>query len=126
MVSQQALLAAQSILASAARTASVNSPDISTAGATGLIVVIDVTAITASPSIVPKIQMRDVLSGKYVDVLTGAAITGTGTTALYVDPRITAAANVAAAVPLGRVMRVVMTAADADSITYSVGGTLTD
>lgn len=126
MVSQQALLSAQSILASAARTASVNSTDFVTSGATGLVVVIDVTAITATPSIVPTIQMKDVLSGKYVDVLTGAAITAVGTTVLYVDPRVAAVANVAANRPLGRLMRVVMTAADADSATYSVGGTLTD
>ena len=51
----------------------------------------------------------------------GPAITATGTTVLRVHPEIPAAANLIAQDFLPEIYRVVMTHADADSITYSVG-----
>lgn len=126
MLSSQALVAAETLLASAARTASVNSSDFSTAGARGVMVFIDVTAVTATPSLVFTIQAKDPASGKYVDLLSSAAITATGTTMLVVHPDATAAANAVAALPISRTLRVKVVAADSDSATYSVGCSLTE
>ena len=108
------------VLPSAARTATLNSDDLDCQGR-GVHVIIDVTAISATPSVVPKIQGYDPLSGKYYDVLVGVAITATGTTVLKVYPGIVASANVAASDVVPPVWRVRMEHADADSITYSVG-----
>jgi hypothetical protein len=114
------------LLASAARTATVNTDDQTNHDFRGLHVIIDVTAIAATPSVVPKIQGKDIASGKYYDLLEGAAITGTGTTVLRVYPGIAAAANTKADDVLPRIWRVRFEHADADSITYSVGATLSD
>lgn len=82
------------------------------------------TAATASPSVVPTIEGYDEVSGQWVTLLTGAAITGTGTTTLTLYPGVTVSANVAVSDVLPRTWRVTMTAADADSLTYSVGANL--
>lgn len=112
------------VLASAARVASVNSADIVNYNAKGLHLVIDVTAIAATPSITVTIQGRDALSGQYYTILTSAAIVAVGTTVLRVYPALVAAANLIANDILPRTWRVSVTAADADSITYSVGASL--
>jgi hypothetical protein len=112
------------ILPSAARIASVNSNPFGSGGAAGLFVVIDVTAIVATPSIVFKLQGLDRVSAKWFDILTSAAITGVGTTVLRVHPELTAVANTVAKDMLPETLRVVATAADADSCTYSVGAIL--
>lgn len=109
------------VLASAARTATVDSADQTNHNARGAHVIIDVTAITATPSITPKIQVKDPASAKYYDVLVGVAITAVGTTVIKVYPGIAASANAAASDILGRTWRVRVEHADADSITYSVG-----
>lgn len=109
------------ILPSAARTATVDSPDALNWEGRGVQLVIDVTAAAATPSVVPHIQGKDPLSGKYYDLLVGAAITATGTTVLKVYPGITVAANLSASDFLPKTWRVRLVHADADSITYSVG-----
>lgn len=112
------------LLPSLARTASVNSADQTNTRGRGLHVVIDVTVDPAAASITPKIQGKDLTSGKYYDILTGVAITATGTTVLKVHPGITALANVAANDLLPVNWRVRMEHADTDSITYSVGASV--
>lgn len=107
-------------LASAARTASVNSSDLVNFNHRGVRVVIDVTAIAATPSVVFTITGKCSLSGKYYAILASVPIVGTGTTALTVYPGITPAANVKADEPLPRIWRVEAVHGDADSITYSV------
>ena len=87
----------------------------------GIQLVIDLTAISATPSVVPTIDGKDPLSGEFYNILTGAAITTTGTTVLRVHPEIPAAANLTAQDFLPETYRVVMTHGDADSITYTVG-----
>jgi hypothetical protein len=109
------------VFSSAARTETVNSDDIENMNGRGLKLVIDVTATTASPSVVFTIQGKDTVSGKYYTILASAAITGTGTTVLTVYPGLTASANVVGNDILPRDWRVNATHADADSITYSVG-----
>jgi hypothetical protein len=110
-----------SYLTSIARTATPTVSDVTTYNANGITVVINVTAITASPSVVFTIDGKDALSGVYYNLLTSAAIVGTGTTVLRVALGATVAANLVVSLPLPRVIRILPTHGDADSITYTVG-----
>lgn len=83
-------------------------------------VIINVSSITASPSVTPKIQGHDPTSDSWYDLLVGPAITATGLTVLKVG-RVSPSANAAAQDLLPATIRVTMTHADTDSITYSVG-----
>lgn len=87
----------------------------------GIQVIINVTAIAATPSVVPTIDGFDPLSETWYNLLTGSAITGTGQTVLRIHPNLEAAANLTAKDFLPQKYRVIMTHGDADSITYSVG-----
>lgn len=109
--------------ASAARTATPTAFVLDLSRISGLVVVIDVTAIGAAPSVVPTIDGIDVASGKAWNLLTGAALTAvTGTTprVLKITPGIPVAANVAASDIVPERIRITMTHGNADSITYSV------
>lgn len=114
----------ETILASAARTAATNSADFTNYNARGAHFIVDVTAITATPSITVTIQGKDPVSSKYYDLLVSNAITATGTTVLKVYPGIGQIANGAASDILPRTYRVSVAHADADSITYSIGANL--
>lgn len=109
------------VLASAARTATTDSADLTNHNGRGVAVDIDVTAIVDTPSVVFHVQAKDPVSGVYVTVLESAAVVGTGHTRLRVYPGIAAVANLAASDILSRTWRVRAVHADADSITYSVG-----
>jgi hypothetical protein len=93
--------------------------------AVGVIVVIDATAKASTPSVVFTVQGYDEISGKWYDILASTAVTDVSTTKLVVDPRVTVAANAAAAHPLVPKMRVHAVAADSDALTYSIGITYT-
>lgn len=109
----------QILMASAARTAT-HSVTMVTPCLGGLFV-IDVTAVTATPSVVFTISGVDPASDKAWTILASAAITGTGTTVLRVHPSLTAAANTIAKDVLPQALKITATHADADSITYSLG-----
>lgn len=112
--------------ASAARTTSQNGADITTYNARGLIVVVNTSLVPGSaPSNVVTIQGKDALSGVYYDLLASAAITGVGTVVLQVSPELTDSPNLVKKQLLPRVIRVVITAGNANSATYSVGYVLT-
>lgn len=115
------------ILASAARTATVNSDDQVNPGAKGVIVYVNVTAVSATPSVTPKLQYKIPNTSTYVDAFTaGAAITATGQYVYVLYPGNLAIPASGTGVtqleelPLPKTWRWVMTHADADSITYSV------
>lgn len=110
----------QTALASAARTASVNSDDLTNYDHCRATFVIDVTAAAGSPSLVFTIQGKSTLGTDYWTILASAAITGTGQTILRVGPGLTAAANLVANDQVPRVFRVSVAAGTADSVTYSV------
>lgn len=113
--------------ASAARTATPDTKEFEIAPAvtcSALYLVIDVTAVTATPSVTFTVSGVDRVSGKIFTVLASAAITATGTTVLHIGPGVTAAANVSEDQYLPPIFRVTATHADADSITYSVAGML--
>jgi hypothetical protein len=112
------------LLPSAARTAaSVNSADITNSSWKGAHVIITTSAFT-SGTYTPTIQGKDPVTGNYYTILTGAAITGTGTVVLRVYPGITATANVSASDFLPRVWRVNLVGASTPSMTFSVGAFL--
>lgn len=107
------------LYSSAARTSTPTAATFDAGGHHGGHFVIDVTAVTSTPSVVPTIDFYDDLSGKWVNLLTGIAITATGTTRLTVAPGVAASANAAAADCIHGRCRLVMTHADSDSISYS-------
>jgi len=107
------------LLASAARTETLTTADQTNHNGRGIHIVLNVTAITDTPSITLKIEGKSA-SGIYYTLLEGAAVTGTGTYVYKVMPWAAPVANQAAADLLPRTWRVVITHADADSITYSV------
>ena len=109
------------LLASAARTADVESELFTNEHARGVHVIIDVTADPAAASITVTLQGFDSASGKYYDLLVSAAIAAVGTTVLKLYPGIVAVANGAASDILPRQFRVKVVTVDADSMTYSVG-----
>lgn len=86
--------------------------------------IIVVSAITATPSIVPTIEAYNDITDTWYVLLTGAAITATGTTILKVYPGITAVANASSSDILPQTWRVLMTHGDADSATYTVSANL--
>lgn len=114
----------QTVFASAARTASIDSADLTNYNGRGLHLVIDVTAIAATPSVVFSIQAKDPISGKYYNLLSSSAITGVGTTVLRIYPGLLVVANLASNDVLPRVFRVSAAHGDADSITYSVAASV--
>ena len=111
---------------SAARTADPTVVDLPNSTGRGLHLVIDVTAVTATPSVVFTIKGKDPVSGKVWTVLASAAVTATGTTILKVYPGLTAAANAAANDVLPPTWQVTAVHGDADSITYSVTAQMVD
>lgn len=110
---------------SAARTATANSAPINSLSNNGGHVVLDVTAVTATPSIVVKIQGYDSASDKWYDILSGTAVTAVSTVVYSVHPSLTAAAGSVAKDLIPDTIRIRVEHADADSITYSVGVNLT-
>jgi hypothetical protein len=75
----------------------VNGADLDGGAGTGLIVFIDVTAITGtSPTLTVNIQGKDKISGKYYNILSSAAITTVSTVVLRVFPSLATVANVSA------------------------------
>lgn len=116
----QARNASGTLVASGAFTATQNSQDMSNTNLVGAHVIVDVTVV-GTGTLTPKLQGKDPASGKYYDLLVGAAISGTGTTVLKIYPGILASGSVAAQDILPAVWRVVLTKSDATSWTYSVG-----
>ena len=109
-----------SVLQPAARTTTATSDTFTNRSASRLHLVIDVTVTPGVDTVTPKIEGYDPISGKYYTLLTGAAISSTGTTILKIGPGLAASANVSAADFLPRAWRVVMTHSAATSFTYSV------
>ena len=108
------------ILASEARIATTNGADQTNSRHKGCHVIIDVTAKGGTISLVPTIQGKDPVSGKYYTILTGTAITIVSTTVLKVYPGLTASANAIANDIIPSKYRVIMTHGNATSATYSV------
>jgi hypothetical protein len=106
---------------SVARTATPTASTLYTRCAKGVTATIVVTAKTGTPSITMAVQYYDPGSTTWVSLLTSVAITAAGTTTLVVAPGVAAAANLAVSTTIPDMIRVLVTHADAQSITYSVG-----
>jgi hypothetical protein len=93
----------------------------------GVLVIVDVTALTATGTLTPEIDFKDPVSGKYISLLTAStAIIATGTYVYLVFPGgntsvansgVTQAANM----PLPRTWRSRVVPGNSVSITYTVG-----
>lgn len=112
------------VYASAARTADPTPVDIAVGRAKALRLVIDATAITATPSVVFNVIVVDSLSGKEITLLASAAVTAVSTVVLNIGVGLPVTANLSANAPLGTTIRIKPVHADADSITYSVAAHL--
>jgi len=113
------------LLASAARTASISSADQTNHNASGVLITLNVTAVSGSAGVVLRISGKDPVSGSYHNLNAAiASITTVGLRTYYIYPGI-AALNNGATQPvnaiLPRTWRVTVTHDNADSITYSVG-----
>jgi hypothetical protein len=111
------------LLASASRTTTQTSADITTYNCNAITVILDMTTV-GTGSVTVTIDGKDPASGKYYNLLTGVAIITNSTNVYFVDPAIVAAANVNAQRRLPRIIRIVVTANNANAATYSVGYTL--
>lgn len=117
----------KTLYASAARTATPTEVEFQNAGdARGMHVIIDVTAVTATPSVVFNIEAKDPASGDWYLLLDSTAVTAVSTTILKIHPNLTAVANSVAQDGLPLDLRVRPVHADADSITYTVGANMID
>ncbi len=76
-------------------------------------------------SVVVKIQGKDEASGKFYDILSGAAQTGVSTSILQVHPHMDAVSNLVAASQLPANVRIVVTRATDNVYTRSLGYQLT-
>jgi hypothetical protein len=109
------------LLASAARTTTQASADIvNYNGLTYLDVILD-TTVASTGSVTLSIDGKDPASGKYYNLLTGAAVTTVSTNVYRVGVGLTPTANATANMALPRTFRIVVTANNANTQTYSVG-----
>lgn len=114
------------VLASAARTATPNSQQISVNGRySGLVLVVDMTAVTATGTVTVKVEGVDPTSGKTFLLLTSTALAAVATTVLRVRPSLTAAANLTVNDVLPPTILVTATHGNGVSMTYSVGALFT-
>lgn len=120
-------MAEETVLASAARTATIQSAALSGIGDIGIYILVDTTATAVTPVVTLSVQVRNELASDWHNLFTSSTtITAVGLQAYYVgrsvgvDAGITNNLTGICAVPLPQQYRIVMTHADADSITYSV------
>jgi hypothetical protein len=117
-------MSVQTIYASASRTSTPTAVTINRRRAKAVDVVIDATAITATPSVVCTVDGYDSTSNTWFNLITSAAVTNTSSRVLEVGPGLTAATNLVVNKYLPDTLRVVMTHGDADAITYTVAAHL--
>jgi hypothetical protein len=115
-----------SLLTLAAANANTNGADQTNSFASGISVVVDITAITGvGATLVVTLEGKDPVSGKYYTILASAGLTAVGTTVLKVFPNATAAANLAVNAPLPKTYRVRATiTGTTPAITATVGASL--
>jgi len=111
------------VLASAARTTTQTQADQTNYNHRGIMAVLDMTTV-GTGSVTLEIDAKDPVSGKYIALLTGAAVVSNSTNIYTVYPGNTVTANVSASTVLPRTWRIKVTANNANSATYSVGAML--
>ncbi len=111
------------VFASAARTASAVSANLTNRNFRGFHLVLAITALTGSPSVSVVIRGIDEISGNTYTLLSAGPFTTISTTVLRLYPGLSSGTNVANDI-LPRVWQVQVNHSNADSITYSVGASL--
>lgn len=113
------------VFPSQARTADATSDDFKIGGGpvTGLVLVIDATAIAATPSVTFVVRGYDPHTNKAYDIGTSAAVTAVSTKIVRVNPALTAAADIFKDM-IPNYFRIFADHSDADSITYLVSAHL--
>ena len=119
----------QTALASAARTATTSSADITNYNGRGVMVFLNVTAASGTGGLTLTIQAKDPVSGNYFNLNANpSAVTSTGNGTVYIvyPSTLTAAGNVTQSTQavLPRTFRITVTHGDASSYTYSVGASI--
>lgn len=116
------------VLPSAARTTDPDTQEFELLGRgyeySGLVLIIDATAVTSIPALTVTVAGVDRVSGKLFTILASAVIATAVTTVLKIGPGLAVAANLAANDRLPPIFRVTCAHGNANSITYSVGGML--
>ena len=106
--------AVQDLVLSAAGLGTVNTADLYNIPCKGVVVVINITAITGTtPTLTVTVQGKAPAGNVYYTILASAALAATGQTVLRVYPGLTAAANLTASDVIPRTWR----------ISYTIGGT---
>lgn len=109
-------------LPSASRTAAQSSADIPTLGFKNLTVTLDVTDVSAGPTLTLSIKGKDVASAKYRLLLAGAAVSTAVTNVYRVTQNIVAAAANASAVDvLPEFIQLSIAVGGSQAAIYSVG-----
>jgi hypothetical protein len=111
------------LLASAARTTTQTSSDISNLNERGIVVILDVT-IAGTGSITLTIQGKDSTSGTYYTILTGSAVTTMSTNVYRIYPGVTAVGAATVQDHLPALFRIIVTSNNPNAIEYSVGYSL--
>lgn len=110
------------LLASAARTTAIQSDEVKNSGGyRGILLIIDATALAATPGVTPSIQAYDPTSNAWYTIWTAAAaIAATGDFTYLLYPG-ASGGNVTEVdgIPVPYRWRLSMAVADADSLTYS-------
>lgn len=119
---RQAEAVGETVYASEARTATPTPVSVKST-AQAVEIVVDVTAITSTPSVVFNVERQDRASGKWVLLLASAALAAVATTRLRISPHLAAAANLVAQDHASGLLRVRPVHGNANSITYTVGMT---
>jgi hypothetical protein len=109
----------QVIYSSAARTATPTAVEVNTRRFKSVVLVLDVTAIVTAPSVVVTIDRKDNTSGKYINILTSAAVTTVSTNTYRFGLGAPVMANISANEPMPSVFRVTVTHGNGNSITYT-------
>lgn len=91
----------------------------------GLIVVVNMTAVSGAGSLVFTVQGYDPASNTVYPILSSVAVVAPGQTILQVSPDLTAVANLKANSLLPEQVVIHVAVATADSMTYSIGAVLT-
>jgi len=120
----QDLAALQTFVAASSPGGPFPSADQGNWGASGIKVVIDVTAFTGAGAITVTLQGKDMASGKYYTILASAALGAVATTVLTVFPGAAVAANVSANDQLPENWRVSSSLTGAGTVTATVGACL--
>ena len=113
------------ILASAARTAAINSSDITNYNAKYLTLFVNITAVTSSPALTISVEWKDSISDTYEPIFTAAAATSsTGEFIYQLGPGLVAGTgggyDDTEAIIIPRTFRVAVAVANSNSATYSI------